>query len=184
MPAHPLTVSLFLAPTLPTIELIAIARAIRSTGRGLLEIVPAGVGEENEQRADERHGDDLPGRRSDRLLDHLLDAAAQTPSPNEWRKQLRDVRRSCQDGSTSRTASISTPRVYSVQRARRESLPVSSELRAAQEFAVRRESHLQCVILISDANCSLEQDPNTTGMSLLSPETRSCGSARIRWAIH
>jgi N-acyl-D-amino-acid deacylase len=146
-------------------ELIAIARAIRSTGRGLLEIVPAGVaGEQPDVLMKDMAMICRVAKATGCPITFLM--PQHNTDPNEWRKQLQ----MCEEAS--KTGAHITPQVfarpvcilfsaqgenpfqYLPSYAALKNLPLAEKVAAMQNPDIRRK-------LLS------EKDPHTTGMSLL-----------------
>lgn len=146
-------------------ELQAIARAIKQTGRGLLEWVPAGVG-----------GEDLPALPAEVELMHRVAKASGCPitfllaqhnaDPNQWREEIRICEEAAKDGAKIVPQVFARPvcTLFSVQGdnpfqyfpsfAPLKNLPLAEKVAALRNPDFKRR-------LLS------EDDPNTTGMSLI-----------------
>lgn len=146
-------------------ELLAIARAIKETGRGLIEMVPRGVaGEDNAALTREmsmmRHIATVTGCPLTFLLpQHNAD-------PHQWREQLRQCEEAVKDGARITPQVFARP-VCILFSAQGENpfqyLPSYVPLKnlpLAEKVAALRNSNLRQRLLS-------EKDPNTTGMSLL-----------------
>jgi N-acyl-D-aspartate/D-glutamate deacylase len=145
-------------------ELSAIARAIRSTGRGLIEWVPRGVG-----------GEDCAALTEDMKLMVRVAAtgcpitfliAQHNTDPNQWREQLRECENAARTGARITPQVFARPvcTLFSVAGdhpftflpgyAPLKDLPLPERVRAMRNPETRR-------LLLS------QQDTNTTGMSLI-----------------
>lgn len=146
-------------------ELLAIACAIKEAGRGLLEWVPAGVG-----------GEDLPGLPAEVAMMSRISKASgcaitfllaqHNADANQWRDQLRICEDAVKDGAKIVPQVFARPVciLFSVQGdnpfqyfpsfAALKNLPLAERVAALSNPDFRRR-------LLS------EDDPNTTGMSLL-----------------
>jgi N-acyl-D-amino-acid deacylase len=146
-------------------ELLAIARAIKQTGRGLLEWVPAGVG-----------GEDLTGLPTEVEMMSRISKASGCPitflliqhnaDGNQWRDQLKICEEAAKDGANVIPQVFARPvcTLFSVVGDNPfqyfPSFQPLKNLPLAERVAALRNPDLRHRLLS-------EEDPNTTGMSLI-----------------
>jgi len=147
------------------VELLTIARAIKQTGRGLLEWVPAGVG-----------GEDLKGLPEEIELMHRIAKGSGCPitflmaqhnaDPEQWREELRLSEAAAADGAQITPQVFGRPvcTLFSIQGDNPfqyfPSFQPLKNLPLAEKLATLRNPDFRRKLLTED-------DPNTAGMSLL-----------------